>query len=61
MKELEKNELMEVDGGVIEFLYEFFTGRSLASDARLLTAAALDAYGEVIREGGTVCTGMPFK
>ena len=54
-------EMVETDGGIVEFLYEYVTGRSLAQDARKLTKAVADAYAEVIQEGGTVCTDMPFK
>ncbi len=61
LQELTNCEMAVTDGGFLEFLYEYFTGNSLASDARALTKAAINASVQVIQEGGTHCTHMPFK
>ena len=61
VQEMDAKAMSEIDGGFVEFLYEYVTGRSLASDARKLTKAAAAAYAQVIQEGGKTCTDMPFK
>jgi len=60
VQELNGVEMKETDGGILEFVYEYVTGRSLASDARKVTEAAAKAYAQVIAEGGTTSSQMPF-
>ncbi|ULB33603.1 MULTISPECIES: hypothetical protein [Proteiniphilum] len=45
-QELSMVELEEVNGGGIDFLYELFTGRSLAGDLRKLGKWYLEETGE---------------
>ena len=60
--EMSHQEIVEANGGVVEFLYEYITGRSLAQDARKLTVALIDATAKVIQEGGTtVANSMGSK
>lgn len=61
VKEMDVVEMKTTDGGFVDFLYEFFTGRSLASDARYVVNQAAEAYAQVIQEGGTTASTMPFK
>ena len=61
VNEMPHQEMVEANGGIIEFLYEYITGRSLAQDARTLTEALINAAVEVKKEGGTLAADMPFK
>jgi len=61
VEEMSAVEMTQIDGGFVEFLYKYFTGRDLVDDARALTKEAAAAYAQVIKEGGKTCTDMPFK
>lgn len=59
-KELNAQELREVDGGWVDFAYELLTGRSLAQDLRSAGRAVAAAYAQTIQEGGKTSSQMPF-
>ncbi|MCL2727443.1 MAG: hypothetical protein FWD56_03580 [Bacteroidales bacterium] len=50
-------EVMETDGGVIGFIYEYITGRSLAQDCREVAIYCLNAVIEGYANG--LYDGMP--
>ncbi len=60
VQELSTREMQKTEGGFIDFIYEYVTGRSLAQDARALTKEIAKAHAQVRAEGGKTSIDMPF-
>lgn len=45
---MSKQEMKKTDGGFIDFLYEYVTGRSLAKDLRALTIELGTKHAEIV-------------
>lgn len=60
VQEMNVEEMRKAEGGFLDFVYEVVTGRSLASDVRSALIAGSKAYAQVIQEGGTTSSQMPF-
>ena len=54
--EMDAGEMKEVDGGIWDFILGYIVGKLI--DA---VPDAVNASCEIKREGGTLCTDMPFK
>jgi hypothetical protein len=62
VQEMNAQEKRENNGGFfgIGDIYEIVLDRSLNQDIRALAGAAVGAYAQIIKEGGTTSTQMPF-
>ena len=59
--EMNHQEMVETDGGIVSFLYELITGRNLAQDVRTVVGEAVKATAQVKAEGGKTMEDFGMK